>query len=150
MKLTLKEISVITLTSSLFSVIAVQLLGFTSAIAFPDWMRAIMTESVTPNSSTRALYLYGWDILVVNFLSVGIPFIVIFSGLLWWLGRASYAMFGVFLFVFLAFQYAFIPLWYGGFGFFQFSFYMLLQPIILLLCAYLVISFFKKHNESIQ
>ncbi len=145
MKLTIKDISIIVVVGAIFSVAAVWLLGFTSAIAFPGWMGALMTESITPERSLRVFYFYVWDIFVVHFLAAGIPFIFIFSGLLWWLGKASYSIFGIFLFVYLIFQYVIIPLWYGGLGPFSLSFYIVLQPVMLLLCTYLVVTFFQKN-----
>ena len=151
MKLTVKEISIVLVFSVLYSIIAVWLVGFTTAIAYPNWMQTLIAEVTTPDRNVRAMYMYIWEILVVHFVGAGIPFIVVLCGLFWSMKKISYSVPSLFISIYLVFSLFVIPLFYGGFVAFSFTFYLLLQPALLLLCALLVVAYFKPrhfHTDS--
>lgn len=152
MKLTVKDISIVFVFGVLYSIIAVWLVGFTAAIAYPNWMQTLIAEVTTPDRNVRAMYMYIWEILVVHFVGAGIPFIFVLSGLLWSIKKSSYRIASLFIGIYLACSLFLIPVFYGGFVLFSFTFYLLLQPAILLLCAFLVVAYFKPrhfHTDSV-
>lgn len=152
MTLTIKDISLTLVFSVIYSIVAVWLVGITAAIAYPNWMQDLIAETTTSDKNVRAIYMFIWEFLVVHFVGAGIPFILVLSGLLWALKKISYRIAGSVITIYLATSLFFIPLFYGDYIPFSFTFYLLLQPLVLILCAVSAITYFKNRpiNENVQ
>lgn len=148
MGLTRKEFLISIVAGVLFSVAIIWTLGFTAAIAFPDWMRELTTENIAPNKWIRVICFYSWEIIVVHFAGAGILLTMLLSGLYWWLGKADYKIFVVIMWVYLVFHYLVLPLWYGYFDKQKLSGAILVQPMLLLIIGYLVTFYFSAKRDS--